>query len=109
KPELRIIPNRERASDLGVNIQSIASTVQTLVGGQIVSDFKDNQLGELYDVWLRAVGIDRNDRRGIENLTLATSKKIDNATGAAFPGVTSDTQAAKLIKLSNVATLIEDR
>lgn len=109
KPELRIIPNRERASDLGVTIQSIASTVQTLVGGQIVSDFKDNQVGELYDVWLRAVGIDRNDRRGIENLTLATNKKIDSATGAPIPGVTSDSQDAKLIKLSNVATLTEDR
>ena len=109
KPELRIIPNRERASDLGVTIQSIASTVQILVGGQIVSDFKDNQLGELYDVWLRAVGIDRNDRRAIENLTIATNKKTDSGGANPTPGATSDAQDAKLIKLSNVATLLEDR
>jgi HAE1 family hydrophobic/amphiphilic exporter-1 len=108
KPELRIHINRERASDLGVTIQSIASTVQVLVGGQIVSDYKDNQLGELYDVWLRATGIDRNDRRGIENLTIPTSKKTDNNSTPA-PAVTSDSQDAKLIKLSNVALLNEDR
>jgi len=45
------------------SIQTIASTLQVLVGGAIVSDFKDNQLGELYDVWLRAYSSDRDDRR----------------------------------------------
>src|SRR5439155_21974432 len=83
KPELRVNVNRDRASDLGVSIQSIASTLQILVGGQIVSDYKDNQLGELYDVWLRAVGIDRNDRRGIENLTIPTTKKNPTNTQTA--------------------------
>ncbi|MBS1151746.1 MAG: Acriflavin resistance family protein [Myxococcaceae bacterium] len=33
-PELRIVPNRQRASDLGVSIEELASTLNTLIGGQ---------------------------------------------------------------------------
>jgi HAE1 family hydrophobic/amphiphilic exporter-1 len=107
KPEVRVNVNRDRASDLGVSIQSIASTLQTLVGGQIVSDYKDNQLGELYDVWLRAVGIDRDDQSAIENLNIPSTKKAGAGRGAAPDSSTpSDT---RLIKLTNVATLSEDK
>lgn len=102
KPELRVVVNRDRASDLGVSIQSIAATLRTLVGGQIVSDYKDNQLGELYDVWLRATGVDRNDRNAIANLTIPSSKVNPDA---AQP---SDAETGpRLIKLTNVATLGE--
>ncbi len=58
KPEMRVEINRDRASDLGVNVQTVASTLGVFVGGQVVSDFRDNQIGELYDVWLRAAGAD---------------------------------------------------
>ena len=87
KPEAADYSQPRAASDLGVNIQSIASTVQTLVGGQIVSDFKDNQLGELYDVWLRAVGIDRNDRRGIENLRSRRARRSTTRRATPIPGL----------------------
>ncbi|HEY7118780.1 MAG TPA: efflux RND transporter permease subunit, partial [Tepidisphaeraceae bacterium] len=109
KPEVRVNVDRDRASDLGVSIQSIASTLQILVGGQIVSDYKDNQLGELYDVWLRAVGVDRNDRHAIENLTIPTTKKKDANTTATVAAVTSDAEEPRLITLANVATLSEAR
>ncbi|MFO0858369.1 MAG: efflux RND transporter permease subunit [Phycisphaerales bacterium] len=75
KPELRVIVDRERASDLGVQIQDIASALRTLVGGQIISDFKDESNGEQYDVWLRAIGTDRNDARAVSNLTLRSPTK----------------------------------
>ena len=52
KPELQVEIDRERASDLGVPVQIIASGLQTLVGGQIVSSYKEGT--EQYDVWLRA-------------------------------------------------------
>ncbi|MGA2058974.1 MAG: efflux RND transporter permease subunit [Thermoguttaceae bacterium] len=52
KPELRVIIDRERASDLGIPIQQIASTLNVLVGGEPVTKYKD--LDEQYDVWLRA-------------------------------------------------------
>src|SRR5262249_7048502 len=37
KPELRVLVDRERASDLGASIEAVASTLRILVGGQIVS------------------------------------------------------------------------
>jgi hydrophobic/amphiphilic exporter-1 (mainly G- bacteria), HAE1 family len=52
KPELRVNIDRERASDLGIPIQNIASTLNVLVGGEPVTKYKE--LDEQYDVWLRA-------------------------------------------------------
>ena len=90
KPELRVNVNRDRASDLGVNIQTIASTLRILVGGQIVSDFKDNQVGELYDVWLRADGVDRTDKQAVSRLKIPSTK-------------------AGLVELGNLVRLDESR
>ncbi|MBZ5556797.1 MAG: efflux RND transporter permease subunit [Acidobacteriia bacterium] len=41
QPELRITVDRARAADLGVNIDSLANNLRTLVGGEEVSEFKD--------------------------------------------------------------------
>ena len=76
KPELRITPNRERLSDLGVSIQSIAATTRVLVGGEPVSKYKEYD--EQYDVWLRADRKFRGDEETIKKLTVQSSK---SATG----------------------------
>jgi multidrug efflux pump len=48
KPELTVSFDRDRAEDLGVAVRDIASTLQTLLGGNRVSTFtRDNKL---YDV-----------------------------------------------------------
>jgi HAE1 family hydrophobic/amphiphilic exporter-1 len=41
QPELRINVDRARAADLGVNIDTLANDLRTLVGGEEVSEFKD--------------------------------------------------------------------
>ncbi|MEO8259186.1 MAG: efflux RND transporter permease subunit [Acidobacteriota bacterium] len=41
QPELQITVDRARAADLGVNIDSLATNLRTLVGGEEVSEFKD--------------------------------------------------------------------
>ena len=51
-PELQVVIDRERAADLQVNVQVIASTLGLLVGGEPVSKYKEG--AEQYDVWLRA-------------------------------------------------------
>ena len=90
KPEMQILINRDRASDLGVSVETIASTLRIFVGGQVVSDYRDRQMGELYDVWLRATPQDRNDRQVLQNLTVPSSR-------------------GGLVKLANLATLAEAR
>ena len=41
QPELRVVTDRVRAADLGVSIDSLASNLRTLVGGEEVSKFRD--------------------------------------------------------------------
>jgi HAE1 family hydrophobic/amphiphilic exporter-1 len=73
KPELRIRPDRERASDLGVSIQALSATANVLVGGEPVSKYKE--LDEQYDVWLRAEQRARSDRETVARLTVPSSKE----------------------------------
>ena len=51
QPELRITVDRQRAADLGVSLDTLSSTMRTLVGGEEVSKFKDGD--EQFSVMLR--------------------------------------------------------
>jgi HAE1 family hydrophobic/amphiphilic exporter-1 len=51
KPELRVTVDRARAADLGVPVDSLATNLRTLVGGEEVSQFKDGD--DQYSVVLR--------------------------------------------------------
>jgi HAE1 family hydrophobic/amphiphilic exporter-1 len=68
KPELQVSIDRERAMDLGIPVQNIANTLNVLVGGQIVSSYKEGT--EQYDVWLRAEKQFRTDSKSLLALTL---------------------------------------
>ena len=72
KPEVRIVPNRERASDLGVSVQAISATTNVLVGGYPVSTYKEAD--QQYDVWLRADLGYRDDPSDIARLGVPSSK-----------------------------------
>jgi len=72
KPELRLRPDRERLSDLGVSIQDVAATTNVLVGGVPVSKYKEGD--EQYDVWLRADRGSRDDRETIARMALPSTK-----------------------------------
>lgn len=72
KPELRIRPDRERMSDLGVTIESVSSTANVLVGGIPVTKYRE--FDEQYDVWLRADRDYRNDPETISRLTVPSTR-----------------------------------
>ena len=59
QPEMRITVDRERAADLGVSVDTLSSTMRTLVGGEEVSKFKDGD--EQFSVRLRLDERFRND------------------------------------------------
>jgi len=84
KPELRVKIDRERASDVGIPVQTIASTLNVLVGGEPISKYKE--LDEQYDVWLRAELPYRADPQSIAHLMIPSPK-------------------AGLIELASLATL----
>lgn len=68
KPELQVSIDRDRAMDLGIPVQTIANTLSVLVGGQIVSSFKEHT--EQYDVWLRAEKAFRADSKDLQALAI---------------------------------------
>ena len=51
KPEIQIIPDRARAAERGVSIQSISQTVNAMVGGVIAGQYSSE--GHRYDVRVR--------------------------------------------------------
>jgi multidrug efflux pump len=66
KPQLEVVIDRERASDLGVSARDIASTLQILLGGMDVSSFKLE--GETYDVIAQLPRLERSNPRDLVDL-----------------------------------------
>jgi multidrug efflux pump subunit AcrB len=63
KPELGVRIDRDKAADLGVRVQDIASTLNVLVGGLKITDYYEG--GEQYEVHVRAEHEFRKDPQGI--------------------------------------------
>ena len=63
KPELGARIDRDKAADLGVRVQDIASTLNVLVGGLKATDYYEH--GEQYEVHVRAGHDYRKDAQGI--------------------------------------------
>lgn len=66
KPEIRLDVDRERAADMGVSVDAIARTVETMLGGRIVTRYKRD--GEQYDVVVQTVSANRNTPDDIDRL-----------------------------------------
>ncbi|MEN9844834.1 MAG: Efflux pump rane transporter BepE [Pseudomonadota bacterium] len=66
KPEIRLDVDRERAADMGVSVEAIARTVQTMLGGRVVTRYKKE--GEQYDVVVQTESGQRNTPEDIDKL-----------------------------------------
>jgi len=65
-PEVRIRPDRQKASDLGISMEAIGRTVDALVGGLRIVKFKDQ--GRRYDVRVRLLADQRLRPEDVETL-----------------------------------------
>ncbi|HEY9433213.1 MAG TPA: efflux RND transporter permease subunit [Blastocatellia bacterium] len=72
KPELRAAIDRQKASDLGVNVADVAQSLRLLVGGDQVSTYNEN--GEQYEVHVRASENFRTDPNGINKLNVPSQR-----------------------------------
>lgn len=69
KPEVRIYIDRDKAADLGVDVTTVAETVNFLISGEInVTRFKDESRGRRYDVRMRLNPDDRKIPTDLEKL-----------------------------------------
>ena len=74
QPELRVNIDRARAADLGVNIDSLASSMRVLVGGEEVSKFRDGD--DQYAVRLRLDEQFRNNPASMGELLVPASASV---------------------------------
>jgi len=91
KPEFRVSINRDRAADLGVNVNSIATALRTFVAGdEQATTYREGD--DRYDVMLRVNKEYRNSLTGLYrlyvpstqgNVPLANVARINESTGPA--------------------------
>ncbi|MBI3452575.1 MAG: efflux RND transporter permease subunit [Rhodospirillales bacterium] len=86
KPELKVNIDREKAADLGLDIEAIGRTVETMLGGRQVTRFKQN--GKQYDVVVQVANVDRTSPSDLTAIFVRT-------------------RAGEMIPLSSLVTVTE--
>jgi HAE1 family hydrophobic/amphiphilic exporter-1 len=79
KPELAVVPDRERAAALGVPVAAIATTVRALIANDKVTELKQGL--DSFDVTMSLPQADKNGLAGLTNLQVrsATGQLVDLA------------------------------
>ncbi|MBK4718014.1 efflux RND transporter permease subunit [Azospirillum sp. YIM DDC1] len=98
KPELRITIDRDKAADLGVDVETVGRTLETLLGGRQVTRFKKE--GKQYDVVVQVGDVDRRNPDDIASIYVRGTP-----TAAAEAGVATSTGA--MISLANLVHIEE--
>jgi multidrug efflux pump len=89
-PELVIQPDRARATDVGVSVQDIATTVSALVGGDVIGQYSNG--GRRMDMNLRLTAAQRSRPEDLSLLRVRAS----NGTLIPLSSVVITSQAAEL-------------
>lgn len=71
-PEIRVLPDRDKAFQRGVSVNSIASTVNALIAGEVVSKYTSH--GRRYDVRIRVRPEQRTGMKDIGALQVRNNR-----------------------------------
>jgi hydrophobe/amphiphile efflux-1 (HAE1) family protein len=109
RPELRVQIDRERAADLLIDTEQIATTLRLMVGGdQEVSRFRDPIINEDYDVQLRLREEDRRDPRTISRLFVARPGAMAGTGVGAAPAL-GLAPGGGLVRLDSLVKIVPTR
>jgi multidrug efflux pump len=72
KPKIKVNTDRNRANDLGVSLQAIGRTLETMLGSRFVTTFVDR--GEEYNVVLQGVARDRATPSDLQNIYVRSER-----------------------------------
>ncbi|PLC50520.1 multidrug transporter AcrB [Pollutimonas subterranea] len=70
-PELRVVVNRDKLADVGIDVGDVGRTLESMLGGRQVTRFQDS--GEQYDVIVQVKKADRADPADISDIYLRTN------------------------------------
>jgi hydrophobe/amphiphile efflux-1 (HAE1) family protein len=71
-PEVQVIPDRNKAGDLGISMADIGDVVNMAIGGARVGKYKDK--GRRYDIRVRLLSSQRQRPEDIQRLLVRTAK-----------------------------------
>jgi multidrug efflux pump len=72
RPQLRVVVDRDRAADLGVSLETVGRTLETMIGSRQVTTYIDR--GEEYDVMLQAQASQRAQPGDLANLYVRSER-----------------------------------
>ena len=92
KPEFKVLVDRDRAADLGVDVATIAEAINMMIGGELdIARYKDEERGKRYDIRVRLNPEDRESSRSMQRIyvrardgklvELSNVVKIDEGSG----------------------------
>jgi HAE1 family hydrophobic/amphiphilic exporter-1 len=100
RPEVRVRLDRKAASDLGLDLGTVASLVRGLIAGEVVSQYQDRD-GDAYDVRVRLEEDQRHLREDLEDIYVPVTKGFPVA-GQGVPltqvAALEDSEAASVIR-----------
>lgn len=96
KPEIQIEIDRKLASDLGLNLGEIAMTIRSLVEGEVVTHYKEED--EEYDVRVRLEEGFRSSKDDVGRILIRSRNKDDNDDNLLIPL----DRVARLTKASSI-------
>jgi len=83
KPEARLIIDREKASDLGINVSLIASSARAMVDGYVASKYQEGD--EQFDIRIRLTKVDRSSIENVRAMTIKSTKDAGNGQKVLIP------------------------
>jgi multidrug efflux pump len=100
KPEVRVDIDRRKAAELGVSIQAVGRTIETMLGSREVGTYVE--AGDEYKILLQAREVDRSTPYDLQNIFVRTS----NGGNLGLIAGAGSSQGG-LVPLSNVVRLSE--
>ncbi len=83
KPEVRLTIDREKASDLGINVGLIAQSARAMVDGFVATKYQEGE--EQYDVRVRLNKTDRSSLENVRAMSIKSTKDAGNGQKVLIP------------------------
>jgi HAE1 family hydrophobic/amphiphilic exporter-1 len=83
KPEARMVINREKASDLGINVGLIAQSARAMVDGYVATKYQEGE--DQYDVRVRLKKDDRSSLENVRAMFIKSTKDAGNGQKVLIP------------------------